>query len=76
VGKTVPNIVEVLTRASTTGSRLQSQNSRHKSDLVIEIKIPNIRLTDFSWFDHIVAMGYLQAKEIINSKKDKFLFDA
>lgn len=76
VGTAVPNIVEILTRASTTGSRLQSQNSRHKSDLVIEIKIPNIRLTDFSWFDHIVAMGYLQAKEIINSKKDKFLFDA
>lgn len=76
VGKAVPNIVEVLTRASTTGSRLQSQNSRHKSDLVIEIKIPNIRLTDFSWFDHIVAMGYLQAKEIINNKKEKFLLDA
>lgn len=76
VGKTVPNIVEILTRASTTGSRLQSQNSRHKSDLIIEIKIPHIRLTDFSWFDHIVAMGYLQAKEIINSKKDKFILGA
>ncbi len=76
VGKTVPNIVEILTRASTTGSRLQSQNSRHKSDLIIEIKIPHIRLTDFSWFDHIVAMGYLQAKEIINSKKDKFILSA
>jgi NTE family protein len=66
----VPPIVDILVRAGTVSSDVQSQTNRKSVDLLFDPPLENIDILDWHAFDRAIEIGYRHAMSVLEKTGD------
>ncbi|MCX5851337.1 MAG: cyclic nucleotide-binding and patatin-like phospholipase domain-containing protein [Deltaproteobacteria bacterium] len=70
----IPNISDVIMRATVVGSLHQSKMMKADADLYLHPPIDDFGLLEFSQMDNIIDAGYHYTKAVISEMKPQWLF--